>query len=648
MPDRHTKGYYDKRKKPEWEFIAVDGEGSTDEKGNSIYQLLAAYDNRNGERSIENLDGLATIDCLEFLLNLAYRKEKVCICGYGFTYDVNNILKDLPWKKLKHLAGDNAVGIYIDKTHRYKVRVIYKKALEIWKMERRGHHWVTLKYARIYDVIGFFQTSFLRAIEEWKIGTPEELAIVEQYKLRRGEDLEDDWEGWKRYNATECRLLVTMMEAFNEVLKGVDIRLSNWWGAGAIAAFWFKQHHIKQHLVQSFGETIDKDIMCAFFGGQIQRFQVGIFPGTVYHYDICSAYPAAQELLPALKDGTWRDTDHFEPEQQWALYEVDWDWSSVWPKTMVGLLPHRTKHGSILYPRQGCGVFWYWEVAAVLRHFPQCLKIVRGRIFEPASDVRPFAWIREKFQQRNALKKAKDPRNVPLKLGLNSLYGKTAQKQGMKDSTGRRLLPPYQSYFWAGNITAMTRAKIIDAIASDPTAIIASATDGIFSTRPLNIPLGNDLGDWMEEPTLTGFELYANGVYRGIESTGKELKKARGVEEREFDFKAFQERFKATPDDEKRTMSFKYHLKRFYGYKLAAHRNKPELFNTWGWEERTFYIVGMDCFNVHRTETKNVYRLECYLGQGARRVKLPRRRIQPYEPKLEWEEEELALAEQPD
>src|SRR5258707_3612510 len=211
-----------RRKKPhsiQWEFIGVDGEGSTFE-GDSIYQILAA--NVQGEvRSIESKEGLKTVDCLEFLLGLPFRKKKVAICGYGFVYDICNMLVDLPWRRLERLAKEDLcfypkpgeVGKII-----YKIRVIYKKSLEVWRLEKIERKWRSTGYVRVYDCIGFFQTSFLKAIERFGLPTKEEVEVIDRYKARRGENLEEDWEGWKKYNAIECRLLVRLMNEWNKTL----------------------------------------------------------------------------------------------------------------------------------------------------------------------------------------------------------------------------------------------------------------------------------------------------------------------------------------------------------------------------------------------------------------------------------------------
>lgn len=644
-----------KDEKPPWEFIAVDGESSTLPDGKAVYQMMGAYGTKLGEKTIENKEGISTVEALEFLLSLRYRRQRLCICGYSFGYDISLILKDLRIGALNRLRQDKTAGLYISPTMRYKIRVIHRKCIDIYKMEKIDRKWKCIGFVKVYDVFGFFQTSFLKAIEEWKVGSDEEKAIVKEFKKRRGENLEEDWEGWKRYNLTECRLLSAMMKDFSQVCENAGIKLSNWWGAGAIASAMMKDHRIKDHLQTSWDDETDSWMKRAFFGGQIQRLQVGVFKNPVYHYDINSAYPCGITQLPSLKGGKWRETDHFEPDEQWALYDIQWDFTPIWGSEQHGYygpLPWRTAKSSILYMSKGWGVYWYWEVAAVLRYWPQYVKVIRGKIFEPAIETKPFSWVIDVFNERNRLKQAGDPRNIPLKLGLNSLYGKCAQKQGSKDAQGRLIAPPYKSDFWSGNITSMSRAKIIDAVGSNPSCVIAVATDGLFTTQPLPLPTSKELGAWSEEPVLLKFELFANGVYRGMYYDEKKkkhqlLKKARGIEDRDFKFSAFRKQFLATPPDKIRTMCHHYKLKRFHGYRTALHRNKPELMNTWSIDDRQFFIIGMDCFHAFPTNDPAIYRIESYFKMHREKVKNPARFEREYFPRPGVDEDSLIASEQP-
>jgi hypothetical protein len=73
---------------------------------------------------------------------------------------------------------------------------------------------------------------------------------------------------------------------------------------------------------------------------------------------------------------------------------------------------------------------------------------------------------------------------------LASLYGKTAQRSGRG---------PYCDVVAAGLITAITRARLIEAIGRDPESVVMLATDAVFSTRPLSLDIGDGLGKWEEK-----------------------------------------------------------------------------------------------------------------------------------------------------
>ena len=75
-----------------------------------------------------------------------------------------------------------------------------------------------------------------------------------------------------------------------------------------------------------------------------------------------------------------------------------------------------------------------------------------------------------------------------IKLALNSLYGKLAQ----------RLHGKYSSRIWAGMITAGTRAQVLDLISKHEkqSSVIMVATDGVFSTEYMDVPKRVTLGGW--------------------------------------------------------------------------------------------------------------------------------------------------------
>jgi hypothetical protein len=95
-----------------------------------------------------------------------------------------------------------------------------------------------------------------------------------------------------------------------------------------------------------------------------------------------------------------------------------------------------------------------------------------------------------------------------IKLSLNSLYGKMAQKIGGSDGK-----PPGTANPWyAAAITSWCRRRLLEACLANPQAIVMMATDGIVSLEPLPLKIGSALGDW-EYGEATGGMFLQSGVY---------------------------------------------------------------------------------------------------------------------------------------
>ena len=103
----------------------------------------------------------------------------------------------------------------------------------------------------IFDVIGFFQSSLLKAIETFPgVVTPDELEILKRGKADRGhvtkENVRDKMPGLKLYTANELKATARMMELVRVTLEtavpGRPIKLKKWWGAGAVAQALLKDY----------------------------------------------------------------------------------------------------------------------------------------------------------------------------------------------------------------------------------------------------------------------------------------------------------------------------------------------------------------------------------------------------------------------
>ena len=244
-----------------------------------------------------------------------------------------------------------------------------------------------------------------------------------------------------------------------------------------------------------------------------------------------------------------------------------------WIITRAGLpwfpLPIRSDEGKIYFPRQGQGIYSVEEVRAMLRWAMRTyadakkgerpiIALMEAMEFIPANNARPFKdRIENDFARRAAIiaateeakaewerqgKNGPEPYDVGekvLKLGMNSIYGKTAQSKGIrvlkdKDGVMRALPPKLSNMFYAAAVTAGTRAMLLDAASADPDAVILFATDGICSTRELAdlvIPEVKTLGTWERSLRKKGVFVKA-GIYShepGDDAPTERTTKMRGI-----------------------------------------------------------------------------------------------------------------------
>jgi len=202
-----------------------------------------------------------------------------------------------------------------------------------------------------------------------------------------------------------------------------------------------------------------------------------------YEYDLRSAYPAAMLDLPCPLHTEWEHKPRVRRLPEGELYLAKVSFSHSDDALWCGL-PFR-QDGGLFWPYQGTGWDWSVEIEAA-RRFLHTSVIVRDLwIARRRCDCRPFDWVRDVYEKRRQL--GSDSRGYPLKLGLNSLYGKMAQRCGRG---------PYHDAVSAGLITAITRARLIEALAQDPQAVVMLATDAVFSTTPLALDIGGGLRQW--------------------------------------------------------------------------------------------------------------------------------------------------------
>lgn len=570
---KRYKEYVVKRKQNKM-FIAIDGEGITNDKdvykytssgkekfAPAHYYTLLSASNFDGtfSYSSENYKGLSTVDCFEFLLDLSANHKEAIFVGFAINYDANMWLKDLDYETAKTLWDEGMVT-----WNEYRITWLPSKSFSV----SDGSSSII-----IYDVFGFFQSSFIVALENFGFEVPKE---IKEGKEQRKSFTASRKKQIQEYNLMECRLLCQMMNKLRESMIECNFLPDRWHGAGAIASVMFKRAGIEK--INMMPQAFWKEIVSAYYGGRNQMLKQGEL-GDVWIHDINSAYPHAMHTLPTSL-GEWIELTPTEMKLQekvtglfeYGLHFVEWDLAK-YKEARITPFPFRHK-GRIYWTQKGSGWYWTPEVFEALKHYPKGITIKRTIQFYPDDDSRPFSFLAELYQERLKLIKQGSEAQLPLKLGLNSVYGKVAQSIGYK---GMR--PLYQNHFWAGYLTSRTRARMFGLAMTNPKAVVFFATDGMVAKEQMIVGEKEKVFGAWEVKQLKNFFGLQSGVYC-FEAFNKEdkewelKKKTRGFHYRSFDTEAIREQWRKKGHEG----TFEYKETRFTGLGIALKTD----FGTWG------------------------------------------------------------------
>jgi len=554
--------------------VAWDGEGANLENGTHVYNLLA---NSKGD-SIINHKGLSTVKCLDFFLESDDRTAINVIFAGG--YDANMLLRDLTEAQLRQL-WDTGSTLYKD----YKIRYVPRKMFGVSRGYYDEDTWIAEKSFVLWDVFGFFQTSFVRACEKW-LANGLALDDIQRMKYARNTFVAKDIDKIREYNRKELVLLVMLIDAVFDALKEADIELSRFDGAGAIASALLKKHSVHEHKGDYdvvLGGRVYRASQVAYSGGRIEAPRVGNYEGTSYRADIVSAYPSACLQLPSYAGATWQDEETWSGSPS-SLVEVEWHYSDPSP---FYPLWYRTNVGDIIYPRHGHGVYYGAEVENLRLFYREGRDYQIIRAINPTivSNAKPFAWLQDVFDIRRRFKERGSMAHEVLKLGINSVYGKLAQQAGYNERRGRDSIPSNHHLLWAGEITARVRATLYRAAKSVEDDVVAFATDAIIATARPPVEEGKNLGQW-EVDTFGGITIVQPGVYWLKEEDGTWASKYRGFDPGSLDREKVIEHWRTGE-------TYLASLTRFVGMGSALARTNgvKTLWRTWHREERALNLL---------------------------------------------------------
>lgn len=501
--------------------VGWDGEGA-EVDGVHVYNLMA---NSEG-RYIHNDAGLSTQACLEFML--ANNNASAINVIFSGGYDVNMILRDVPRERVEDLWRDG-------RCHWQGYRITYKprKVFSVARVDPTKKSGYDRSFV-LWDVFGFYQTSFVKACKKWLV----DVDIIDQIdamKQKRADFTTDDFAQILTYCLQECGLLVLLVQELLKALDKAGIRLTRFDGAGAIAGAMLRQQNVKPHIPRP-EDDIYRAIQHSYAGGRIEAVRVGNYEGSVWKYDINSAYPSAALDMPSWEGATWQREQYPSKDEHCiaSLVAVQYAYRTEQPFYPLFFRAH---DGTILFPRIGAGLYWlseYQNLADFFTEGEDYQVMYTLNCYSPSPKERPLAWIRDAYEIRRQFKREGDMAQEAIKLGINSVYGKFAQQEGyVSEIPGVRLerFPTYHCLAWASLITARTRSLMYRTAIQAPEQAIAFATDAVIGTCALDgVPVGDDLGEWSLE-TYSGCTLVQAGVYwLKDDETGEWYSKYRGFD----------------------------------------------------------------------------------------------------------------------
>jgi hypothetical protein len=467
-------------------FIAWDGEG-INVRGYGKPQFYVLFGN-SATAPISNVFGLSTFECLDYIIDTGLRHPDAIHVGFAFGYDSNMIVQSLAPVTLMRLHRRGFVRL---RRNGVEYIVTYRKS-KFFQVTR-----IVLGVrtsVRIYDIFTFFMVSFETAYTDMIGPVP---SIITQGKAGRKTFTLAEFKTVKEYWTLEIQLVRELAEELRRRVYGAGLHITEWHGPGALATHAMKQHGVKGHMATP-PVPVGLASRYAYAAGRFELYHVGRIEGPVYGIDENSAYPAALRLVPSLSEGQWSHEDWSVKTPGQLIRSFGLYYVKLRGKIPIGVknpspLYHRDKNHELTFPWDTEG--WYWG--------PEAKQAVMagGRITEAWQytgwTTRPFAFIDGMFDQRRKWKAEGNSAQMALKLAMNAMPGKAAQRVGYKEN-GR--IPGWHQLEWAGFVTSYTRAMLFSIMRRIPfSQLIAVETDGFYTTMDpasLGIVASPDLGGW--------------------------------------------------------------------------------------------------------------------------------------------------------
>lgn len=436
------------------------------------------------------LDRISADTVLDFL----FCKKYECAWNFFFNlgYDAEVILK-LLGKVLFSYQKTRRLSFRYDV---YRITYIPNKCLRIVK----GHHSVAF-----YDVAQFFGSSLVQAYQD-NIGVLEQdyLAFKSKRTQFSSRFYRRNTRAVREYCVQDCRLTKALAEKWITLFHSAfGFYPQRWVSSGYLAEKVLIHKGLPFPKFDSIPYEVQDMALRAYFGGRFEILRRG-FIGEAYLYDINSAYPYALANLPDLTDGKWVRSKHIHKDAKLGFFLIKADIPDC---KHIPPFPFRA-NGKLVFPS---GKFLTYVTLDEIKacENPAYYKVLDSWQFVSNSSKYPYkSFIENMYLKRLELKRKKDPLQLPIKVILNSIYGKAGQK--VNRVIGNLFNPVIFAF-----ITGYTRARLYRFVIDNDMEkdVVSFATDSVCTTKRLDLD-SEAIGEFSLSNSGSDVYYLQNGIYR--------------------------------------------------------------------------------------------------------------------------------------
>jgi hypothetical protein len=471
---------------PTREIVGVDTE--TDE--GDIFLIADSDGNR-----LES-PGISFESVAHFLM----RYEGKWVFFYNLGYDAECILKLLPDEILRSYRVKKRLEFEHED---FQIRYIDRKQLTI----RKGKHVISCyDIAQYYDnkpLVAAYLETIKKPVTETYLSTKkkrQEFSL--SYFLRHKKEIRD-------YCVQDCLLTKELAQNWVETFyKVFGFYSRNWISSGYLAERVLLYNNIPIPFFNEIDYEVQDLAWKSFYGGRFELIQKG-FIGRCYLYDINSAYPYALTMLPDILNGYWIYSREISSDSSLGFFNII---AHIDERVKLAPFPFRTKQNRIIYPVGDFETYVTLDEIRASSSDPRIhIDVIESWQFIPNPHCTyPFKQFIEKlYYRRLDLKKVGNPLEKAIKIVLNSIYGKTAQRaNGM---IGNIFNPVIASF-----VTGFARAQLYRFMKENTheDEVVAFATDSIALGREIPDLNSTHIGEMKLDKNAEDVIFLSNGFYR--------------------------------------------------------------------------------------------------------------------------------------